>query len=621
MIISIILILLAIDTLGKIIFGVKENQLNCGIFAWAGKSTKKFNKQKLDILGIMNETRGTDSCGITVDGDIYLGVDKEKAYRDFLSNIDYDKPINFPVVIGHTRKSTVGANTMDNAHPFGFGFNNDGFSFIGVHNGSLLNYKDLAKDFNVDEVQTLSKGNTRNKIDSEILLECIYKNSNYKVLSKYNGAAALVFTDTREPNVIYCYHGASKKYNTDKGDVIYQERPLFYYKETRNSLYISSIEDSLIAIGGNPDTIGEFSHNVVYRIVDGNVEKATKFSISRKNCHHLKTYRYQNYHQNYGRTYPNYDACSGYDTINFDKSKGTSTNISSSSLSDKKNIYNEKTLKDLKDYKGKVYFNKLRYWRNGHTITGVYAWITNYGFYKLGDNTKEAENTFWSLVNIPFKNNCFQKNKKNSKKGFIPFVHNKNQEITDISRYFFYIFEGARISTQLDFDACISLKKERMPFDVSSLSLCTVHPIIDMSYKYKDSNRQSIYYGGELFTGIISPLNAEKIYEIDKGNCTRITNIAKIDDVKVIELPASKNLDTVVDDLEKEENTKKDNIENDRLEKLIEETLLEPYQLFPIVIKRLSNFKSNEKRDSVMKLLSNFIESTSKIIEIEKKTN
>lgn len=52
----------------------------CGIFGYAGKNPKTFNKAKFDILGLYNNSRGGDSCGVTTDGEIYYGLRTSKNY-------------------------------------------------------------------------------------------------------------------------------------------------------------------------------------------------------------------------------------------------------------------------------------------------------------------------------------------------------------------------------------------------------------------------------------------------------------------------------------------------------------------------------------------------------------
>ena len=231
----------------------------CGIVAWAGKNPKKFNVGNFTSIGIQNEERGIDSCGVMIDGEIEIGIGETAKFRSFAAKVGIPQPEKIPVVIGHTRKTSVGTIHLRNAHPFGFG-KTDLYPnrFIGVHNGTLYNMDDICGKFGVKERQTLKKGQWRKKIDSEMILESLYRSNSYQVLSEYYGLAALVFHDVNEPNVIYAYRGASVKRGGGADDTVYYERPLFYYQETRNSLYISSIKESLYSIGGTDDTVGEF---------------------------------------------------------------------------------------------------------------------------------------------------------------------------------------------------------------------------------------------------------------------------------------------------------------------------------------------------------------------------
>ena len=64
--------------------------------------------------------------------------------------------------------------------------------------------------------------------------------------------------------------------------------------------------------------------------------------------------------------------------------------------------------KNQNEYKGRVYFNKFRHWQNGHTITGIYTWINNYGFYKIGeDNFEDARKFLEKSIGVPFIKNSF----------------------------------------------------------------------------------------------------------------------------------------------------------------------------------------------------------------------
>ena len=173
----------------NLLFKSKYNQMSCGLFGAAAGDVNDINIDKLKILGIFNDTRGGHSCGLSIDGDIILGTYKNKLFKDFISEYDIAGPNELPVVLGHTRFATGGQHNEDNAHPFGFGTNKDYYDFVGTHNGSLHNEDDLAEEFNIDtNVKTPSKHNpsfntTRFKIDSEILLEIVYKHG-FKVLEK-----------------------------------------------------------------------------------------------------------------------------------------------------------------------------------------------------------------------------------------------------------------------------------------------------------------------------------------------------------------------------------------------------------------------------------------------------
>lgn len=535
--IKIILILLLIHYIGLYLFKIKFTTLNCGLFGYAGNSPKKFNKDKFDKLGILNVERGKSSCGIAIDGDIQIGIDGSKLYYDFIMDREI-KPKKFPIVIGHTRQSSVGAVNMYNAHPFGFGDNNNDFIFIGAHNGTLKNHSELAKKYEIEECvenSTFDKFDKeivtfRNKIDSEILLEIIYKHKNFKVLSEYVGGAALVFTDTTTPNVLYLFKGKSKDWASSTHESI--ERPLFVYVEGVNSMYFSSLEDSLKTIGGNDKNIIDIQSNTVYKITDGNFKNAELIPVTRINATQNLDYINKHssiYNANYNNRSREWDYGDDYiDNINYgtalqetkkeEKEEKSTLIINLPLLLEEKkeiNIYDELLLKNQDLYLGVPYFNKLRWLRNGQTITGIYIWINHYGYYPLAYTEKKAEERFNDMLDKVFDGKNFYKD-NNFNIGKVPF-----NSCNLIIPCFFYFVEGVQLKTYLDYSFMyqkyINLKKN-MYLDYIELSKISTHPIINISYKNQLIHNQNVIKDGLVYSGTITCLGAEKIYTFNKGN-------------------------------------------------------------------------------------------------------
>jgi predicted glutamine amidotransferase len=568
----------------------------CGLFGWVGRDPRSFNKTKLDLLGIMNETRGKDSCGLSVDSEIYVGVDKEKLYRDWLSTVNYNVPQEVPIVLGHTRAATGGAHTVDNAHPFGFGVNNKQYDFIGVHNGTLLNDMSLAVARGIDQQFKKVKDNIttyRTKIDSEILLECLYKDNNFTVLSDYNGAAALLWYETKKPNVLYAYHGASSL--TKHEDKIYIERPLFFYKESKYSLYISSLEESLVAIGGTDKTVFEFETNKVYKITNGDIDSALKFPIDRTG-NYQKAYVVQ---QHYG--YPREE------TKDFEWEKYVNNHVKKKKVNvvetgvNLSEVININKLKvDQNDYKGKIYEHKLRYWRNGNRITGIYTWIKGYGFYFLGINVKDAKEMFWRNTNKFFVDGVFNV-LKTSTEAFIPFIHNQHLEI--VNPPLFYFIDGIRIKTELDYNAVRSNSESGMKYGYDALSICSCHPLCDITKK--TTSEKPILWNDKPYTGKISPLASKFIYNISKG---KLVSVKDRQEPTVIMLPQT------TESIIAEEVAK--NINNDRLEEDLESIFLNNYKKFPSDIKKLKTY-NNERSKLAIEILETFMRDSAQLVALE----
>lgn len=545
--IKIILILALLQYIYNFIFGYKSNILSCGIFGNAVKNASNLDVNATNILGIYNIERGKNSCGITFDGEIFHGVDSEKLYSDFIKKREI-KPKQFPILFGHTRQASFGnVINKENAHPFGFGTNNinGGFEFIGCHNGTLKNHKELAKKYNIDLSISESKTSgqhtyttVRQKIDSEILLEILYKEKDYKVLSEYIGAAALVWTWCNEPNKIYLWSGASKLFvNENPTTTMYEERPLCVYTKSKNNIFFSSIKDSLMAIGGTEETVTQIGRNKVYIVTDGNIKEAEVINSSRKNAGQDENWvkPKNNFAHGYGQDYydefedvpPQRSLISRHD---YGRSNAVDAYNKQNSIY--VNIFEETPLKPIADYKSKIYVNRLRYNRNGHVINGIYIYVKGWGFKLLSEDYERAINIVDTLKGLKFENGEFD-TKNMIETSFISFP--KDTKFIQ----FYYFIDGVLLKDYQDYCICQRMKKDLksgslyLPHD--KLSHMSQHPIITMS-ETGDKNKQEILLNGQPYSGNFTELGFEKIYHVSKGNLIKIEKRKDIVE-SVIQLP------------------------------------------------------------------------------------
>lgn len=256
---NIIIIYLLIGLLVNYILGINFSTLSCGIFAWVGKDTKFFRRDLFNILGMYNDSRGGDGCGIYYDNNWMKGIGTSAKYEKLIVDYNLHNELKLktnPVIIGHDRKVSVGSISLDNVQPVVLVDENDNTSFVQAHNGTITNYRALATKYKVD----IENGDS----DSVVLSKLIDK-VGWSILEEYEGSAALVIYNIENSNVLYAFHGRSK---ASEYAVMSNERPLAYITFPGKGTYISSDIAHLnnLSIPDKKIIPYEFKYNVLYRL-------------------------------------------------------------------------------------------------------------------------------------------------------------------------------------------------------------------------------------------------------------------------------------------------------------------------------------------------------------------
>lgn len=232
----------------------------CGLFGIITTKPTKLDKKAFNVLGIENDTRGGDSCGIFIDGQVEYGVNENKYYSNFFKNSNLLKNTKkCSIALGHCRKASVGVINEMTAQPVVLTDDDGKVEFVVMHNGTIYNYKELAQKY-IPEI------NITGLTDSQVMARIFYYKG-YDVLNEYYGGAVFVIVDYREKEPkILLWKGASKQNNACLTKT--EERP-FKFTVSNNKFIFSSLSTYLEV----------FSDDVVYTLVPNNLIEVSEGDV------------------------------------------------------------------------------------------------------------------------------------------------------------------------------------------------------------------------------------------------------------------------------------------------------------------------------------------------------
>lgn len=325
----------------------------CGLGGIINLQPREFDYTKFCVLGISNDARGGDSCGVFIDGKYEYGVGGRRYFSNFFldsSVINGTKEAQIALV--HDRKASVGLINEKTAQPVVIKNEQGKVSYVLMHNGTIHNYEELAEKY-------IPKIDIKGLTDSQVMA-LIFYHTGYKALEEYIGAAAFAIIDYRgeDPFPLF-FRGASKVQSTDIQES--EERPLCYIiDKEKEQLIFSSIGSYLYSF-----VRGEVAYNFPANTLvsfDGTNIVAIK-SYNRSKCTQKKVVK--SFYYNY------YPASSCYVEVDLDN-----------------NLYS---------YKGKYLHDKIVITKWGRVVT------------KTKKENKEDLYTVWFYNGVPLKSeSCFK---------------------------------------------------------------------------------------------------------------------------------------------------------------------------------------------------------------------
>lgn len=414
-------------------FKKRTNILGCGLFAFMGQYPSRFDWSAFNALGLYNDKRGGDSCGaVSFDFNMF-GIRTLSDYSDMIEAYTTLPKLTSKAIIGHTRKASVGGVKEDLMQPYYLTTNakvikqqvkkdhdfakwvNDNPTIVkrekgenrvlqlstvytAAHNGTIYNYEELAKKYNIV---------VGDKNDSHTFLELLYRRG-FSIVQDYQGTAAFILYNYYKDEG-YVFRGYSPYY--ENGTIGYDERPLYYWQNSKNSLYFSSLEDSLNFIRHEGEEVKELEKNVIHiirngRFVDGiEVDREHKSSQKRDT---VKNYSGSKYFSNTDK-WSNWDSVNGSEDNNYGRYSTGDVQKHTRETKNKKDFFGNKKAHfdhetDDPDYslsKSRAYFCKGRYWMDKKLLEGKYM-LNSFGYkpYSAQETVSEQYKEYYFIEGV-----------------------------------------------------------------------------------------------------------------------------------------------------------------------------------------------------------------------------
>ncbi|MGE5226182.1 MAG: amidophosphoribosyltransferase [Planctomycetaceae bacterium] len=183
--------------------GAESPKEECGLFGvWAPGD----DVARLTYFGLFaQQHRGQEAAGIAVGDGHNILVYKDLGLVSQVFNEATLTTLHGDLAIGHTRYSTTGSTTWENAQPV---FKSDGVRSIALgHNGNLVNTAELAAESGVRGAATTDTDLVTTMITDEMAEAGGLEEAALRVLPRLRGAFCFVFMDERSVYAARDPHG------------------------------------------------------------------------------------------------------------------------------------------------------------------------------------------------------------------------------------------------------------------------------------------------------------------------------------------------------------------------------------------------------------------------------